>query len=41
MNDEHADQPHPHLGHLVVMGVEHEGPVLPQRPLVLRRLPRP
>ena len=29
MDDKHADQAHAHLRHLVVMGVEHEGPVLP------------
>ena len=39
MDDEHADQPHPHLRHLVVMGVKHEASVLAQRPFVLGRLP--
>jgi hypothetical protein len=39
VHDEHADQPHAHLGHLVVMGVEHEAPVLAQRPLVSRGFP--
>ena len=29
MDDEHADKPHPHLRHLVVMGVKHEGAILP------------
>src|SRR5687768_1314622 len=29
MDDKHADQTHAHLGHLIVMRVEHLGPVLP------------
>ena len=38
MDDEHANQAHAHLGHLVVVGVEHEGAVLPERELVFRRV---
>jgi len=40
VDDEQADEAHAHLGHLVVVRVEHEGLVLPERELVFRRLPR-
>ena len=38
VDDDHAHQPHRHLGHLVVVGVVHEGAVLAQRELVAEGL---
>ena len=40
VDDEHAHHAHAHLGHLVVVRVVHEGPVLPERELVFERLAR-
>ena len=40
MDDEQPDHSHPHLSHLVMMGVKHLCAVLAQRPFVFHRFAR-